>query len=100
MDLKDYFENTQGRGVLATADRKGKVDAAYLFMESGQGFVGKNLFFCFFITLISSCLLLDRGKRNKDSHLADGGHGFGSSLQSEARGRFGTKIVEIFRSHP
>jgi hypothetical protein len=28
MDLKDYFENTQGRGVLATADSEGKVDAA------------------------------------------------------------------------
>jgi hypothetical protein len=28
MDLRDYFENTQGRGVLATADSEGKVDAA------------------------------------------------------------------------
>jgi hypothetical protein len=28
MDLKDYFENTRGRGVLATADSEGKVDAA------------------------------------------------------------------------
>ena len=28
MDLKDYFENTKGRGVLATADSDGKVDAA------------------------------------------------------------------------
>ena len=28
MDLKDYFEGTQGRGVLATADSEGKVDAA------------------------------------------------------------------------
>ncbi|UCG81504.1 MAG: pyridoxamine 5'-phosphate oxidase family protein [Desulfobacterales bacterium] len=28
MDLKDYFENTQGRGVLATADSAGKVDVA------------------------------------------------------------------------
>ncbi len=28
MDLKDYFENTEGRGVLATADSKGKVDVA------------------------------------------------------------------------
>ena len=77
MDLKDYFENTQGRGVLATADIEGKVDAAvysrphvmeadtvafimrdrlthhnlesnphaaYLFMESGEGYVGKRLF--------------------------------------------------------
>jgi hypothetical protein len=77
MDLRDYFENTQGRGVLATADSEGKVDAAvysrphvmdeetvafimrdrltrhnlqsnphaaYLFMESGESFVGKRLF--------------------------------------------------------
>jgi hypothetical protein len=77
MDVKDYFENTRGRGVLATADSEGKVDAAvysrphvmeeetvafimrdrlthhnlqsnphaaYLFMESGEGFVGKRLF--------------------------------------------------------
>ncbi len=28
MDLKDYFENTKGFGVLATADSTGKVDAA------------------------------------------------------------------------
>jgi hypothetical protein len=28
MTLKDYFENTKGRGVLATADGDGKVDAA------------------------------------------------------------------------
>lgn len=28
MNLKEYFENTKGRGVLATADRDGKVDAA------------------------------------------------------------------------
>ncbi|MHC4362698.1 MAG: pyridoxamine 5'-phosphate oxidase family protein, partial [Planctomycetota bacterium] len=28
MDLSDYFENTQGLGVLATADSAGKVDAA------------------------------------------------------------------------
>jgi hypothetical protein len=28
MNLQDYFENTQGTGVLATADGKGKVDAA------------------------------------------------------------------------
>jgi hypothetical protein len=77
MDLRDYFGNTQGRGVLATADSEGKVDAAlysrphvmdeetvafimrdrlthhnlqsnphaaYLFMESGESFVGKRLF--------------------------------------------------------
>lgn len=28
MELKQYFENTKGVGVLATADRDGKVDAA------------------------------------------------------------------------
>ncbi len=28
MDLKEYFENTKGVGVLATADGDGKVDAA------------------------------------------------------------------------
>ena len=28
MDLKDYFENTQGLSVLATADAEGRVDAA------------------------------------------------------------------------
>lgn len=28
MDLKNYFENTKGVGVLATADADGKVDAA------------------------------------------------------------------------
>jgi muconolactone delta-isomerase len=28
MDLKDYFENAQGLGVLATADADGKVDVA------------------------------------------------------------------------
>jgi hypothetical protein len=28
MDLRDYFENTSGVGVLATADGDGKVDAA------------------------------------------------------------------------
>jgi hypothetical protein len=77
MDLKDYFDTTEGRGVLATADAEGKVDAAvysrphvmdaetvafimrdrlthhnlqsnphaaYLFMESGEGYVGKRLF--------------------------------------------------------
>jgi hypothetical protein len=37
--LKDYFENTKGTGVLATADREGKVDAAIYarphFMEDG-----------------------------------------------------------------
>jgi hypothetical protein len=28
MELKEYFENTEGRGILATADGEGKVDAA------------------------------------------------------------------------
>lgn len=39
MDLKAYFENTRGVGVLATADGDGKVDAAIYarphFMEDG-----------------------------------------------------------------
>ena len=39
MDLKEYFENTKGLGVLATADGDGKVDAAVYsrphFMEDG-----------------------------------------------------------------
>jgi len=39
MDLKQYFENTKGVGVLATADGEGKVDAAIYarphFMEDG-----------------------------------------------------------------
>ena len=29
MHLAEYFENTEGRGVLATADANGKVDIAY-----------------------------------------------------------------------
>ena len=28
MELKEYFENTEGRGILATADGDGKVDTA------------------------------------------------------------------------
>ncbi len=39
MALDAYFENTKGTGVLATADREGKVDAAIYarphFMEDG-----------------------------------------------------------------
>ena len=39
MDLKEYFEDTKGVGVLATADGEGKVDAAIYarphFMEDG-----------------------------------------------------------------
>ena len=77
MSMKDYFENAEGLGVLATADAQGKVDvavfsrphvmdeetvafimadrlshknlqsnpqAAYLFKESGEKYVGKRLF--------------------------------------------------------
>ena len=79
MDLKEYFENTKGVGVLATANSDGKVNvavyarphfldgnygntpafimnerlsyanvqanphAAYLFVEEGDGYVGKRL---------------------------------------------------------
>ena len=39
MDLKDYFENTKGIGVMATADTDGKVNAAVYarphFLEDG-----------------------------------------------------------------
>ena len=39
MDLKEYFENTVGLGVLATADEEGRVDTAVYarphFMEDG-----------------------------------------------------------------
>ena len=75
MELKDYFENTKGVGVIATADKDGKVNAAvyarphfledgtlafimrdrlthsniqsnphaaYLFIENGPGYNGKN----------------------------------------------------------
>ena len=39
MDLKEYFENTEGIGILATADGEGRVDAAVYarphFMEDG-----------------------------------------------------------------
>lgn len=77
MKLSDYFKKTKGRGVIATADLKGKVGvavyarphfmnektiafimadrlmhknlesnphAAYLFMESGERYVGKRLY--------------------------------------------------------
>jgi hypothetical protein len=76
MMLKDYFASVKGRGILATADGDGRVDAAldgmphimddetvafimrdrlthhnlqsnphaaYLFMEAGEGHVGKRL---------------------------------------------------------
>ena len=40
MDLKEYFENTKGFGVLATSDGEGKVDAAVYarphFMDDGS----------------------------------------------------------------
>ncbi len=39
MDLKEYFENTEGSGILATADGNGQVDAALYgrphFMDDG-----------------------------------------------------------------
>ena len=39
MSLKEYFENTEGSGILATADSDGKVDAALYgrphFMDDG-----------------------------------------------------------------
>lgn len=39
MDLKTYFENTEGYGILSTADSAGKVDAAIYsrphFMDDG-----------------------------------------------------------------
>jgi hypothetical protein len=40
MELKEYFENTKGTGILATADSEGKVDAAVYarpnIMEDGS----------------------------------------------------------------
>jgi hypothetical protein len=77
MRLNEYFTSVKGRGILATADGSGKVDAAvyatphfiddetiafimrdrlthhnlqsnnhaaYVFMESGEGYAGKRLF--------------------------------------------------------
>lgn len=77
MNLHDYFESTQGLGVLGTADAEGKMDlaiyarphvinqttvafimrehlthqnlqsnphAAYLFIEKGEGYLGKRLY--------------------------------------------------------
>ena len=39
MELKEYFEKTEGRGIMSTADSEGKVDAAVYarphFMEDG-----------------------------------------------------------------
>jgi len=39
MELKDYFENTKGIGILSTSDGDGKVDAAIYarphFMDDG-----------------------------------------------------------------
>ena len=39
MDLKEYFENTEGNGILSTADGNGRVDAAIYarphFMDDG-----------------------------------------------------------------
>lgn len=40
MELKKYFENTEGKGVMATADKDGKVDTAIYarphFMDDGS----------------------------------------------------------------
>lgn len=40
MKLSDYFENTEGRGIMATADSQGRVDAAVYskpyFLEEDQ----------------------------------------------------------------
>ena len=40
MELKDYFEGTKGKGMLATADKAGKVDVAVYakphFVEDGN----------------------------------------------------------------
>ncbi len=77
MDLKSYFEKTEGTGILATADSDGTVDialyakpevindstiafvmkerlshqnlrtnlnAAYMFIEKGEGYTGKRLY--------------------------------------------------------
>jgi hypothetical protein len=39
MELKEYFENTEGKGIMATADSSGKVDTAIYarphFMDDG-----------------------------------------------------------------
>lgn len=39
MELKEYFENTEGTGIMATADKDGKVDTAIYarphFMDDG-----------------------------------------------------------------
>lgn len=47
MELKDYFENTKGLGVLSTADADGRVDSAIYsrphFMEDGTlAFIMRN----------------------------------------------------------
>ncbi len=77
MNLRDYFENTEGTGILSTADAGGRVNAAiysrphvfedgtigliarqrlthanlqenpqaaYLFLEAGEGYRGKRLY--------------------------------------------------------
>ena len=91
MKLSDYFEKKKGKGIIATADSKGKVgmaiyarphfineklvafimadrlmhknlqtnpNAAYLFIESGDRYVGKRLY-------------LTAMKEEKDSELID-----------------------------
>ena len=47
MQLKDYFKDTQGTGILSTADTKGKVDSAIYgrphFLKDGSlGFIMRN----------------------------------------------------------
>jgi hypothetical protein len=47
MELKEYFENTHGTGVLATADSEGKVDVAiystpHVFEDGIIGFVMRD----------------------------------------------------------
>lgn len=47
MNLKDYFENTKGIGVLSTANQAGEVDAAiyarpYVYEDGTIGFIMRN----------------------------------------------------------
>lgn len=46
MELKDYFENTSGTGILSTADNNGHVDAAIYsrphFLEDKMAFIMRD----------------------------------------------------------
>ncbi|MFP4445821.1 MAG: pyridoxamine 5'-phosphate oxidase family protein [Desulfosudaceae bacterium] len=47
MNLRDYFENTSGTGVLATADKDGQVNAAiyarpHIFEDGTAGFIMRD----------------------------------------------------------